>query len=602
MTPVEEVKSKLDIVELVGEYVKLQSAGGYYKACCPFHQEKSPSFTVSTTKQIWHCFGCNTGGDIFTFLMKQEGFSFPEALRVLAGKAGVTLTTNHDPELATRNSKLLDALELAARFFHQAFLRSSQGQVARDYAVRRGVSQDTIDEFLIGYSLPGYERLTEFLIGRKFTAQEIIDAGLAIKKEQGYGLLDRFRGRFMIPIRNIHGQVVGFVGRILQDDDKMAKYINSPQTDLYDKSGIVFGLDAAKIAIKAEDLAVLVEGNMDFISSYQAGVKNVVAVSGTALTSHHLKQLKRFTHNVALCFDTDAAGIQATKKSFQVCAQEGMNISVVTMPVDENGAVLYKDPDECIQKDVTAWKGSIEKKIPAMQFFIDTEFAQGIPNDPYEKKRVVHELVQMVSFIIDPIEQDHWIQVLSEKSGVGVSVLWDALKTKQRARPEPKISSDEKKPLPPPSKSKVPMTEQWESLLIGMLHQFPEVAKMLESEVDESLWHTGEIRSLYAQWKNGYNTDQKTPSLEEGVNSAENSYIHKDVSLETAALTAEREFEGKTIDQIVAVGRDIIASLKQRQKVSNVDELQRLMQEAERAGDEEAQRRYMDEFTMLYKH
>ena len=602
MTPVEEVKSKLDIVELVGEYLKLQSAGGYYKACCPFHQEKSPSFTVSSTKQIWHCFGCNTGGDMFTFLMKQEGFSFPEALRVLAAKAGVALTTHHDPEMATRNGRLFDALELAARFFHQAILRSSQGQIARDYAVMRGVSQDTIDEFLIGYSLPEYERLTEFLIGRKFTAQEIIDAGLAIKKEQGYGLLDRFRGRFMIPIRNIHGQVVGFVGRILQDDDKMAKYINSPQTDLYDKSGIVFGLDVAKTAIKSADLVVLVEGNMDFISSYQAGVKNVVAVSGTALTAHHLKQLRRFTHNVALCFDTDAAGIQATKKSYQVCAQEGMNISIVTMPLGEDGSVLYKDPDECIQKDITAWKNSIETKIPAMQFFIDTEFSTGVPNDPYEKKKVVHELVQMISFIIDPIEQDHWVQELTLKSGVGSSVLWDVLKTKQRARSESKSSSDEKRPLPPPSKSNVPMTEQWESLLIGIFKQFPEVAKILALEVDEALWHTDQIRSLYAQWKNGYNTDQKTPSLEEGVISAENGYIHKDISLETAALTAEREFEGKTIDQIVAVGRDIIASLKQRQKVSNIEELQRLMQEAEKSGDEDAQRRYMDEFTMLYKH
>ncbi|OGQ47928.1 MAG: DNA primase, partial [Deltaproteobacteria bacterium RIFCSPLOWO2_02_FULL_47_10] len=298
MDPIEQIKQRIDIAELVREFFPLQLAGSNYKARCPFHQEKSASFMVSVPKQIWHCFGCNDGGDIFTFIMKIEGLDFPEALRLLAERAGVKLE-RQDPRVASEKNKLLDLLNLSSRYFHQALLKSPKATHAREYLERRGIDSALIDEFGIGYSLSDGDHLYQFLISKKCTPQDIVLSGLAIQREQGYGCYDRFRDRIMIPIRTVHGDIVGFGGRILSGDEKTAKYINSPQTQLYDKSAIVFGLDTAKHEIRKQDSAILVEGYLDFLAVYRSGMKNVVASSGTALTSEQLKLIKRFTHNLS---------------------------------------------------------------------------------------------------------------------------------------------------------------------------------------------------------------------------------------------------------------------------------------------------------------
>ena len=238
MDPIEEIKSKLDIVDVIGEYLSMQNAGGNFRARCPFHDEKTPSFMVSRAKQIWHCFGgCNEGGDIFRFVMKQEGMEFGEALRYLAGKAGVQLD-RQDPRLSGQKHRLLDVLDRAADYFHQALEKAPAASAAREYLTARLIDPTIIDSFSLGFSLSEQSALSSYLLSKKFTANEIMQAGFAIQKEQGYGLIDRFRGRIMIPIRNLQGAVVGFGGRILKDEPNMAKYINSPQTVLYDKSNI----------------------------------------------------------------------------------------------------------------------------------------------------------------------------------------------------------------------------------------------------------------------------------------------------------------------------------------------------------------------------
>ncbi len=501
--PIEEIKAKIDVVEIVGEYVRLQSAGTYFKACCPFHQEKTPSFTVSPSKQIWHCFGCNTGGDAFSFLMKQEGIAFPEALRLLAERAGVTLV-KQDPQAASKRNRLLDLLDLATGFFHQAFLRSVQGQIARDYLLKRGITQEIIDEFMIGYSLPEYDRLNEFLLGRKFTAAEILQVGLAVQKEKGYGMIDRFRGRLMIPIRNVHGQIIGFGGRVLDEEDKGAKYINSPQTELYDKSRTVFGLDKAKNHIRTTDAAVLVEGYMDFLASYQVGIKNVVASSGTALTVEQIRLIKRFTQNFLFSFDTDSAGVQATSRGIEMVLKEGINAKVVILPKDDSGNSIYKDPDECINKNPEDWMKAIGDAVPFVQYSLDQQLSSGVPQDAFEKKKIVRKLLEIISWLPDKIEQDHWVKQLAARVQVGERILWEVLEG--LARPVTPFPGDVrvKTPLATTNAKNVVLVR--EHYVLALLIKYPNLIAGTSSMLSDEVWTSEENRALYEFLITAYNS------------------------------------------------------------------------------------------------
>ena len=349
---VSKIKDRLDVVDVISGYLKLQKAGMNFKARCPFHNEKTPSFVVSPERQVWHCFGCSAGGDIFTFIQQIEGVEFPEALRVLAAKAGIELES-FNTAAKDDKTRLYEVCESATKFFEKQF-HSNTGKLALEYLKNRGVADSTIQEFRLGFAPNDWDSLGTFLRDCGYSENEIVEAGLAIKRTDGSGAYDRFRSRIMFPIFDLNGQVVGFTGRILQLENgnwklenaqaEPAKYINTPQTRIYDKSRILYGLNKAKMDIKQADQCILVEGNMDALMSYQAGVKNVVASSGTALTPNHLSLLHRYTTNLGFCFDTDQAGAMATKRGIGLALGQNFNIKVVEINVIE-----CNDPADLIQ-------------------------------------------------------------------------------------------------------------------------------------------------------------------------------------------------------------------------------------------------------------
>jgi len=411
---IDVIKSKIDITELISGYVKLTPAGANHRACCPFHNEKTPSFMVNSDKQIWKCFGCGEGGDIFEFLMKMEGLEFPEALKVLAQKAGVKLS-GRQHQSDNKKGRLFEACELATKYWRKVLLESSQSNEAREYVKKRDLKPETVEDFKIGYAVDSWDDLIKFLISRGFNDQEIFLAGLSVKKDKSVGFYNRFRNRLMFPIMDLSGRVIGFGGRTLSSDD-MAKYINSPQTSVYNKSMILYGLYQAKDAIKENDQCVLVEGYMDVVPSHQMGVKNVVAISGTALTVEQIKILKRYSNNIALALDMDLAGQKAAERSIDLALANEMNVKVITTP---NG----KDPGECIANNPDQWIKAISDAKPVMEYFFDY-FSDGKDvSDPAVKNTLIDLLLEKMSKIGNAIEQDHWLKEFSQRLLISDGVL-----------------------------------------------------------------------------------------------------------------------------------------------------------------------------------
>lgn len=406
---IEQIKSRLNIVDVVGEYIKLEKAGINYRALCPFHNEKTPSFFVSPSRQMWHCFGgCNEGGDIFKFVMKIEGIEFIDALKLLAKKAGVQLKTSSKKyeEIKTQREKLLDICKKATIFFSTQLNKSKTGLEAKDYLMKRGLKEETIKEWKIGYAPSTWDSLCNYLIGLGYERKDIIDAGLASEK-----FFDRFRSRIIFPICDFNGQPVGFTGRVFNSDDE-AKYLNTPNTLLYDKSQALYGLDKAKVEIRKNDSCVLVEGNVDCIMSHQSGVKNCLAVSGTALTPAHLGIIKRFSNNLILSFDMDLAGNNATKKGIDMALRNGFNVKVISMNSEKDPAdiILSSGEDE--------WKKIIKEAKPINQFYFDLSFKDRDVRSVEDKKKIVSELLPIFKKIDNTIEQTYWIQKLAEKLSI----------------------------------------------------------------------------------------------------------------------------------------------------------------------------------------
>ena len=358
----DQIKDRLDIVEIIREYVpQMKKTGASWKACCPFHQEKTPSFLVSSEKQIWHCFGCSKGGDIFGFIREVEGVEFTDALRILAKRAGVKLE-DMDPKKESKRTRILDILNLACLWYHKALLSAKSADKTREYVIERKISDKTRDNWQLGFAPDTWEAVSTYLKSRGYNDKEIEIAGLSSKNDRG-SFYDRFRNRLMFPIKDVHGSVVGFTARKMNNDDVGGKYINSPETEVYHKSNILYGLSDAKKSIRENDLAIIVEGNMDCISSHQAGVENVVASSGTAFSEYQVRLLKRFTKNIALAFDPDNAGQEALARGMEMAWQEEMIIKVIQLP--EN-----KDPDDLIKQDLNQWRELIKNACPFIDWVI----------------------------------------------------------------------------------------------------------------------------------------------------------------------------------------------------------------------------------------
>ncbi|MFA7141722.1 MAG: DNA primase [Candidatus Paceibacterota bacterium] len=411
MSDLEEIKNRLDIVDVVSKYIKLEKAGANFRACCPFHDEKTPSFMVSPSKQIWHCFGCSLGGDIFQFVMKIEGIEFKDALKILAKEAGVELKTFSKTSFKekTERQKIAETLNQALKFFEHYLNNSKKGVRAKEYLIKkRGFTEDLIKEWRIGYAPDSYEMLSKFLESRGYNKMFIEKAGLAFLKSNG-GLCDRFRSRIVFPFFNINSELIGFTGRIFEKEEDLAKYLNTPSTVLYDKSRVLFGLDKAKIEIRKKDKCILVEGNIDCIMAHNAGSKNVVAVSGTALTDNHLKIIKRYTANLVFAFDMDSAGAKATERAIDLARKMDFNVSVLNFSED-------KDPaDVILNQGADKWNELIEKAEEIMDFYFRKAFLNKDSEKVEDKKKIAQEILVQIKKMNNNIEQAHFIQKLGQK-------------------------------------------------------------------------------------------------------------------------------------------------------------------------------------------
>ena len=400
----EEVRSRLNIEDVIGEYVPLKRSGGNFKGLSPFSGEKTASFFVSPEKHIWHDFSSGKGGDVFSFVMEVEGLDFRQALELLARRAGVDLSLyqgDGSQELARKKKRLLEASELAAKYYQKSLL--SNVHVQEYIFKKRKLSKKVVQDFRIGYAPDDGRALTGFLAKKGFSQQEIKDAGLTNR----FGG-DLFRGRMMVPLMDGTGQVIGFTGRIIVDDPAAPKYLNTPQTLLYDKSRHVFGLSQAKDTIRSNDYAVIVEGNLDVVSSHQASIFQVVATAGTALTEQHLRALSRLTHHIRLSFDGDKAGLAATERAVPIAQAVGVELSIITLPDSA------KDPDELIQQDPALWQRAIDTSKPVVDWIISQFAAREDLETAAGKSAFTTAAVNVIRTLRDPVEQDHYLAQIAK--------------------------------------------------------------------------------------------------------------------------------------------------------------------------------------------
>jgi len=413
----EEVRNRLSIEDVIGEYVQLKRAGRNFKGLSPFSGEKTASFFVSPDKQIWHDFSSNKGGDIYSFVMEVEGLDFRATLELLARKAGVDLSmyeSTSSRDFSQKKQRLQKAVDLAATFY-QRQLFASPGAI--EYVSKqRGLNKQVVHDFRIGYAPNAPDTLINFLAGKGFTRDEVRDAGLI-----GSRGTDMFRHRMTVSLADGQGQAIGFTARLVEDIPNAPKYINTPQTLLYDKGRHVFGLHLAKEAIRTNDYAVVVEGNMDVISSHQSGVKQVVATAGTALTEYHLKALSRLTPHIRLCFDGDKAGIAATERAIPIAQTVGVELSIIRLP-DE-----AKDPDELIRQDVAAWQAAIDSARPALEWLIEQYKSRVDVTTAAGKRELSTQALNVLARIDNPVEREHYLRLVSDATDTTLGALEERL-------------------------------------------------------------------------------------------------------------------------------------------------------------------------------
>ena len=572
----EEVRERLDIEDVIGEYVQLKRAGRNLKGLSPFTDERTPSFMVSPEKQIWHDFSSGRGGDIYSFVMLVEGMDFRQALEHLARKAGVDLGvfSKGDGRTAKRRARSREALDLASKFFQQTLLRTPE---ALDYVVKkRGLNRQTIAEFLIGYAPDGGRNLVTALEKRGFSRAELADAGL-VNRFGG----DLYRGRMTVALMDGSGEVVGFTGRIIRDDPNSPKYLNTPQTLLFDKSRHIFGLSQAKEAIRKSDVAVIVEGNLDVVSSHQAGVKNVVATAGTAMTEQHLKALARLAGRIRLAFDGDKAGLAATERAIELAQRVGVELEVVTLP---DGA---KDPDELIQQDPKLWQRAIDEAQPAVQWVISQYSARENLKSAEGKRRFSTAAINLIRNLKDQVEQEHYLQIVSEKTGSSMTTLKAKLTgMAEQAHHQKTYKSVKADHLPP-----VKPTNEIEDRLIGLALSGPQTRRWLPA-LDENMLESEEAKQLLQELQQ--NPELNTEKLPKHLQKLE-QYV-KIVQLKSDTRYANWEADSLS-DEMARLVKDIITKHRNTKK----QQLLTKLRDAELAGDEQTAESLRRDLNVLIK-
>lgn len=521
MSVINDVKQRVDIVEVISDYVSLRKAGRNFKALCPFHSEKNPSFFVFPDQQTWHCFGaCNTGGDVFAFIMKKEGVDFGRALPLLARRAGIVLSEPTEAEKAKdkETERLFGINELISEYYHHLLLNTTAGERARSYLNSRGITLETIRKFRLGFSPDDWEAGKGFLINKGYEQKDLVDIGLIIEKEDG-GSYDRFRNRLMFPIWDIKGRVIGFGARVL--DDSQPKYTNSPQTLLFDKGSNFYGIDKAKDIIRKENLAIIVEGYMDVLAAHQNGWQNVVASMGIALTEKQVNILKRLTKNITLALDADMAGEEATLRSGEILARsldrkaipvplwsglvrcESMLVAEIKVIPLPSG----KDPAEVIIETPKLWQGMVTQALPILEFALEAVVSKVDFNKAEDKSLAIQKLLPLLYEVKDPIRQAQYVQKMAHLLKLDSPTLMAALK---------KMRVTKRKQLLEVSHSRLfrqLASSPIEETCLALLFQHPEYRDVVQGLTPEFFVYT-ENRELFNKWQQSQSISELKEKLD----------------------------------------------------------------------------------------
>ncbi|MEN8263972.1 MAG: DNA primase [Nitrospirota bacterium] len=538
----DEIKDRIDIIDLISEYVHLKKAGQNWKGLCPFHTEKTPSFTVSPAKQIFHCFGCGTGGDIFTFLLKYENLTFPEAISMLAKKAGVTLKESKKSGAKTgEKEKLLNIHKDAAYFFQQHLAKNS---AALDYLKKRGIGSEAQKDFLLGFAPKSWNALLTFLTRKGYKPETINKAGLIVKGSKGN--YDTFRERIIFPIHDLRGEIVAFGGRAVSGGEP--KYLNSPETPIYNKRKVLYGLNRAKDAIKEHGYTMFMEGYLDVITAHIHGFTSAVAPLGTAITQEHGKLIKRFTEDVIIVFDSDPAGIKAAKSAANILLESGLNVKVLSVPEKE-------DPDSFLRKK---GKAVFQELLDSPLSVVDFIVRQG-----GEKYQIAREVLETVSKIPNSIIQDDYIKILSEKIDVEERLIRDEFKKiKRQLKGGYRSSATQVRPRP----GKRPQEEVY---ILKLLFQVPEKAEGISVSLSAEDFRDPALQKIFRTIVEG------TTNLNELLAKSEED--EKALITEISLMPDIEEHE-KALS-------DCIRHLKERGRKAMFQELQKKIREAEKQKD-----------------
>ncbi|MDQ7063874.1 MAG: DNA primase [candidate division KSB1 bacterium] len=571
---VEEVRMASDIVDVVSDYVALKQKGRNFFGLCPFHPEKTPSFSVNPEKQIFHCFGCGTGGNVFTFIMKEEGVNFPEAVRILAKRAGIAIP---EPEEATDvNLQVREALyhinEMAMAFYEQQ-LFSPAGREALKYLHSRGFTDEGIRTFHLGYAPDSFDALLKHATARHFSPDKLEQAGLLNKREDG-GYYDRFRHRVMFPILNLSGKVIAFGGRRLSDDDTIPKYVNSPETPIYHKSNVLYGLFLARDAIREQDLAVFVEGYTDMMRLYLSGIRNVVATSGTALTPLQARLVRRYTQNVTLLYDSDTAGAAATLRGADVLVEQGLEVKVAELQEGE-------DPDSFVQKyGPDALREQLAKAIPLLDFK-----ALRIPEagGHLEKNERVQSLVQTLAKIQDGLKRQEMVHYYAEKMKLDEEVLWDEVRRLRRLYRLRRKQPEEPVQVLLPAEQKGSFAERSrpvEEELIRIMLLYWDAVPFVFSFMEVTDFYNEDFQIIAAVLFELYK-NQIRPEPEELIHYFRDAHISEFISRVVLLPKEEREAVTKNYQRWAA---DCLAKLQRLMLELKIEDVQQQIKEREASG------------------
>ncbi|MFH0769646.1 MAG: DNA primase [Chloroflexota bacterium] len=545
MGVIDEIKQKIDIVEVISQYTTLTKAGRTFRALCPFHSEKRPSFFVYPEQQSWHCFGaCSTGGDVFSFIMKKQDIDFGEALRLLADRASVTIPSRSgQAPKKDEKARLYQVNEAAAQYFHNLLLNSPAGEKARKYASGRGISLKTITDFQMGFSLDSWEALKQYLTEKGYTERELVEAGLIVVTEEGK-VYDRFRNRLMFPIKDNRGQTIGFGARAL--DDSLPKYLNSPQTPTFDKSGSLYGINLAAAAIRQQDMAVVVEGYMDVITAHQNGFNNVVAPMGTAITDRQITILKRLSKNIALALDSDTAGEEAMLRCVEYENSLDTEVKVIILPRD-------KDPDDVIKEDPTKWQHFIEQALPVIDYTFNMVTARLDLTTARGKSLVADSLFPIIDGIKDEIRLDHYMTKLSQLTKTDrrrLDAAFAAYRTKK------KIKRPAESPATPVRYTLLSRPEEY---CLTLLLQHPELNKSNEGLLPEYFENT-ENREIFVTWQQSNDLPSLRARLEPAIWEHLDALINKNIPA--------NQIEQKYTSSILRLKEEYLKGLERKKEIA----------------------------------